>query len=160
MYDVLVCLLHLFSSGDKTEFSIVDPDAKEELPAEAMPFGQDDIISAFRWIQEFLRLKGFFGDSRHFDSKVRVFSPEEINALTTEARGALLEWHRQRLIDCVQREIIIERAMAMNSGVIDKEQLEWVTHVVIRYDQDKHLHAWLSEQLHGFRSVGSSQSLN
>jgi len=62
---------------------------------------------------------------------VRVFSDGELMRLSTECRGLLLTLERARVLTSQQREIVIERLLALDADEPDTEQLKWVVLMVL-----------------------------
>ncbi|MBS0379310.1 MAG: DUF494 domain-containing protein [Proteobacteria bacterium] len=62
---------------------------------------------------------------------VRVFSDSELTRLSTECRGLLLSLERAGVLDVAQREIVIERLLALDTDEPDTEQLKWVVLMVL-----------------------------
>jgi len=62
---------------------------------------------------------------------VRVFSDSELARLSTECRGLLLTLERARVLTPQQRELVIERLLALDADEPDTEQLKWVVLMVL-----------------------------
>jgi len=62
---------------------------------------------------------------------VRVFTEGELMRLSTECRGLLLTLERAQVLTVQQREIVIERMMALDADEPDTEQLKWVVLMVL-----------------------------
>ena len=62
---------------------------------------------------------------------VRIFSDGELMRLSTECRGLLLSLERARVLTTQQREIVIERMLALDADDPDTEQLRWVVLMVL-----------------------------
>jgi Smg protein len=62
---------------------------------------------------------------------VRVFSDSELARLSTECRGLLLKLEGARVLTPAQREIVIERMLALDSEESDTETLKWVVLMVL-----------------------------
>ena len=62
---------------------------------------------------------------------VRVFSDSELARLSTECRGLLLTLERAQVLTPQQREIVIERMLALDADEPDTEQLKWVVLMVL-----------------------------
>ena len=62
---------------------------------------------------------------------VRVFSDGELMRLSTECRGLLLTLERARVLTPQQREIVIERLLALDAEEPDTEKLKWVVLMVL-----------------------------
>ena len=62
---------------------------------------------------------------------LRVFSDSELSRLSTECRGLLLRLERARVLTVQQRELVIERMLALDTDEPDTEQLKWVVLMVL-----------------------------
>ncbi len=62
---------------------------------------------------------------------VRVFSDGELARLSTECRGFLVTLERLGILSPQQREIVIERMLALDADELDTEQLKWVVLMVL-----------------------------
>ena len=70
---------------------------------------------------------------------VRVFSDGELMRLSTECRGLLLTLERARVLTSPQREIVIERLLALDAEEPDTEQLKWVVLMVLSSQPESEL---------------------
>jgi Smg protein len=80
---------------------------------------------------------------------VRVFSESERARLSTECRGFLLTLERLGVLQPLEREIVIDRMIALEADELDTEQLKWVVLMVLSSQpgQDlafQRLEAWVS----------------
>ena len=62
---------------------------------------------------------------------VRIFTDSELARLSTECRGYLLMLERAQVLSAQQREIVIERLLALEPEEPDTEQLKWVVLIVL-----------------------------
>jgi len=62
---------------------------------------------------------------------VRVFNDSELARLSTECRGLLLTLERARVLTPEQRELVIERMLALETKEAGSEQLKWVVLMVL-----------------------------
>jgi Smg protein len=62
---------------------------------------------------------------------LRVYSDSELARLSTECRGLLLMLERAQVLTAQQREIVIERLLALDGEEPDTEQLKWVVLMVL-----------------------------
>ena len=67
----------------------------------------------------------------HSGAAVRIFSDSELARLSTECRGFLLTLERLGVLTPQQREIVIERMLALDADEPDTEQLKWVVLMVL-----------------------------
>jgi Smg protein len=62
---------------------------------------------------------------------VRVFSDCELARLSTECRGFLMTLERLGVLSPAQREIVVDRMLALDADELDTEQLKWVVLMVL-----------------------------
>jgi Smg protein len=62
---------------------------------------------------------------------VRIFSDGELARLSTECRGFLVTLERHGILSPQQREIVIDRMLALDADELDTEQLKWVVLMVL-----------------------------
>jgi Smg protein len=62
---------------------------------------------------------------------VRVFSDGELARLSTECRGFLMTLERLGVLSPLQREIVVDRMLALDADELDTEQLKWVVLMVL-----------------------------
>jgi Smg protein len=103
---------------------------------EQVGFGRANVERALDWLTELA-----FGHQRSpltaaaregaAHRGVRVFADSELVRLSPECRGLLLTLERAHVITPQQREIVIERMLALEADEPDTEQLKWVVLMVL-----------------------------
>ena len=68
-------------------------------------------------------------DAQH--AGVRIFSDSELVRLSTECRGFLLTLEPLGVLTAQQRELVIDRMLALDADEPDTEQLKWVVLMVL-----------------------------
>lgn len=127
MFDILVYLVeNYFHSGD---FPDVETISKR---LSAAGFEDDDISEALTWLSGFEQTEHgttypTFNSSRGF----RVYADEELSSLTTEARGFILFLEDSEIITAPQRELIVERILAIAEPGVDLEKVKLIVLVVL-----------------------------
>ncbi|SRR5579875_891055 len=67
---------------------------------------------------------------------VRIFSEGELARLSTECRGFLMTLERLGVLTPSQREVVVERMLALDADELDTEQLKWVVLMVLSSQPD------------------------
>src|SRR6185312_4456080 len=67
---------------------------------------------------------------------VRIFSECELARLSTECRGFLMTLERLGVLTPQQREVVVERMLALDADELDTEQLKWVVLMVLSSQPD------------------------
>jgi Smg protein len=62
---------------------------------------------------------------------LRIFTDGELARLSTECRGFLFTLENLGVLEPQQREIVIERMLALDADELDTEQLKWVVLMVL-----------------------------
>ena len=62
---------------------------------------------------------------------IRVFDPREQARLDTDCRGYILYLENIGILNASQRELVIDRLLALDARQIDIEQVKWVVLMVL-----------------------------
>ena len=127
--DILMYLLENYMYGEMEEA----PD-QASLKVELIQAGFPDseIDKAFAWLEGLATLREDACVARaSTEHAVRVFTAQETEKLDTECRGFLLFLEQVRVLDPVNRELVIDRVMALETEEIDLTQLKWIILLVL-----------------------------
>lgn len=110
-------------------------------------FSTAEIHKAFDWL-------GALADQRPAASTPRAHGPTrvyfgpELDKLDTESRGFLLFLEQHGILDAGQRELVLDRAMALDQDELDLEDLKWVVLLVL-FNQpgSEAAYAWMETQM-------------
>jgi Smg protein len=129
---VLDILIYLFENYFDAELSVApEPDRdtlKEEL--ERAGFSEREVGRALEWLEQLCadpERAGTIPPSR----SVRVFDPREQARLDTDCRGYILYLENIGIVNAAQRELVIDRLLALDARQIDIEQVKWVVLMVL-----------------------------
>jgi Smg protein len=129
---VLDILIYLFENYFDAEQSVApEPDRdtlKEEL--ERAGFSEREVGRALEWLEQLCadpERAGVIPPSR----SVRVFDPREQARLDTECRGYIQYLENIGIVNAAQRELVIDRLLALDARQIDIEQVKWVVLMVL-----------------------------
>ena len=127
---VLDILIHLFENFlDAEDDSTPDRDTlKQELEQAGYP--EADIERALVWLES-LATDPDRALTEGTARAVRVFSGSEQVRLDTDVRGYLLHLENLGILSAAQREVVIDRLLALEADDIDIEQLKWVVGMVL-----------------------------
>jgi Smg protein len=64
-------------------------------------------------------------------SAIRVYDRLELERLDAQARGYLLQLEQLGILPAAQRELVIDRLLALDTEEIDVEQIKWVVMMVL-----------------------------
>lgn len=128
---VLDVLLYLFEN-----YFYEDPDAdidRDSLQRSLSDagFSPREINKAFRWLDELAALRPVGELMAGNDLPVRVLAPQELERLECDALGFLMFLQQQRIVTPTQRELVLDRVMALDTDLVDLDDLKWVVLMVL-----------------------------
>ena len=126
---VLDVLLYLFETYTEQEPEAADQDVlRDELLRAG--FGEPEVDSALDWLDGLNETSAPYAGIPG-ERSVRVYNEVEIRRLDLDCRGYLLYLEQVGILLPAQREVVIDRLMALGSDTVDKEQLKWVVLMVL-----------------------------
>lgn len=134
--EVLDILMYLFETYLDDEDASIPSEKSIRKELNKIGFQDTKVTQAFNWLDDLAVLKDTFSeisslDSRSFQDSFRLYSPLEMEKFNSEARGILLDLVELTVISPSQREIIIDKALALDIPHIDAEQMKWVVLMVL-----------------------------
>jgi len=124
--DVLMYLFESFVDGDD-EPEPNRNELKEELEREG--FGDREIDRALDWLDGLNATEAVGSAPR--SNAIRLYGDNEQERLDTGARGYLLHLEHIGILQPAQRELVIDRLLALDHDEIDVEQTKWVVMMVL-----------------------------
>ena len=123
MFEVLV---FIFENYFANHASPDDEVMQQELSAAG--FEQSEISGAFDWFQEMKSMLAISDASySHAKTAMRVFTDAELTKINTESLGFIIFLQQANVINDVERDLIIDRAMALKQIEIRIEETRWIT---------------------------------
>lgn len=130
---VLDILIYLFENYfDAEQESAPEPDRgtlKEEL--ERAGFAERDVERALEWLEELSHDPGRAAGIVPTSRSIRIFDGSETARLDVECRGYILHLENIGILSPAQRELVIDRLLALNAEEIDIDQVKWVVLMVL-----------------------------
>ena len=127
MFDIIVYLVeNYFHNGQLPSAETIS----KHLSAAGLE--DDDISEALTWLSGIDQGadNSSLSDFDH-NQGFRIYCDEELAKLTTEARGFILFLEESDIISAPQREIIIERVLALAEPGVDLERLKLIVLMVL-----------------------------
>ncbi|MCB1733909.1 MAG: DUF494 domain-containing protein [Gammaproteobacteria bacterium] len=125
--DVLVYLFQNFLDDDTAVRFDRDSMQTDLLDA---GFPLTEIHKAFDWMDGLAARQGQ-STSTVFSRAIRIYSDEEADKLDVECRGFLMYLEQLGILSAESRELVIDRAMALNEADFDADDLKWVVLMVL-----------------------------
>jgi len=125
IFDVLIYLFENYFDDDNDSF----PDS-ESINSELLDAGfqQLDVNKAFDWLESLTETEIALPAVA---SAFRVFSTEEQQALDLECRNFLMFLEHTGILTPANREIAIDRAIALQDENITLDRLKWIVFMVL-----------------------------
>ena len=144
---ILDVLLYLFE-----HYFYDDPDAvrdRDSLQNGLIQagFSPAETHKPFDWLDELARQRPAVAAPR-LQTPVRVYSEPELDRLDMECRGFLMFLEHSGVIDADQRELVLDRVMALDQDEVDVDDLKWVVLMVL-FNQpgSEAAYAWMESQM-------------
>lgn len=102
---------------------------EEELSQAGFP--TNEIQKAFDWLDDLARHQITLSQNPASSPSMRLFTGSEQQRLDIEARGLLLSLEQNGLLDKTSRELVIERAMALDEEHFNSEDIKWIVLLVL-----------------------------
>ena len=149
---VLDILIYLFENYFDAEASVApEPDRdtlKEEL--ERAGFSEREVGRALEWLEQLAgpeRAGAQSGLDQAPSRSVRVFDAREQARLDTDCRGYIQYLENIGIVNVAQRELVIDRLLALDARQIDIEQVKWVVLMVLFSQPGQENALWRMEDL-------------
>lgn len=144
---ILDVLLYLFEHYFTEDADLVrDRDSLQTGLLEA-GFSPAEISKAFDWLDALAQQRPGTG-ARAADGPVRIYFGPELDKLDVDCRGFLLFLEQHGVLDADQRELVLDRAMALDQDELDLDDLKWVVLMVL-FNQPgmEAAYAWMETQM-------------
>jgi Smg protein len=127
MFEVLVFMFENYFANH----AFPDNDVMaQELSAAG--FNQSDILGAVDW---FHKMKSMLTEPAaiysHKHNSLRMFTDSELKKINTESISFILFLQQANVINDVERDLIIDRAMALKQKQISIEEMRWITMIAL-----------------------------
>ncbi|MDE0742999.1 MAG: DUF494 family protein [Woeseiaceae bacterium] len=129
--DVLDVLMYLFETYIETED---EPEADQNtLRIELIKagFNNNEIDKALDWLDGLAENNEYFIENNHTTSATRIYNSAEINQLDASCRGFISYLEQINILTTTQRELLIDRLLALDSQDINVDQIKWVVLMVL-----------------------------
>jgi Smg protein len=127
MFEVLIFMFENYFSNH----ALPDNDIMvQELSAAG--FEKTDILGAVDWFHEMKSmLRKPLAVYSHKYTATRMFTNSELKKINTESIGFILFLQQANVINDVERDLIIDRAMALKQEQINIEEIRWISMIAL-----------------------------
>ena len=127
---VLDSLIYVFDQYMLAEAPEVPEREALAADLERAGFGRHNVERALDWLADLAgeRSRPALDSTQ---PSLRVFSADELERISTSCRGYLLQLEQEGLLSPLQREIVIDRLVALDGDVVDIDRLKWLVLMVL-----------------------------
>lgn len=146
--NVLDVLMYLFENYFYDE-PAEDTD-RETMQAALLEAGFSDteVDKAFDWLDGLAEQREVPELGNAVTEPVRIFSDFEQQRLDAESRGFLMVLQNAGVLDANRREMVIDRVMALDSQLVDLDDLKWIILMVLFTQKGQEANfAWMENHL-------------
>jgi Smg protein len=142
MFDILVYLFENYVHAD----ACPEP-AQLARKLTAAGFEEEEITDALEWLSGLRQLSDGERPAQNARAgSLRIYADDELARLGVECRGFLLFLENAGILDAECREIIIERALALDDPEIELENLKVIVLMVL-WQQDRPINGLILDEL-------------
>jgi Smg protein len=128
---VLDVLIYLFDNYVEEEFEIVPDQNDLKTQLVQAGFADKQVDKAIDWLEGLAMQKDKLDANILRSMSIRLFNDIESEKLDIECKGFLLFLEQSGVLDSEDRELVIDRVMALETDVIELQQLKWVVLMVL-----------------------------
>jgi len=133
---VLKVLMYLFENYIDNDARLISDQNIIGVELAKAGFNSLEIEQAMSWLQGFLQQQAYQNIITCSEQNFRIFSEEEVNRLSLEARTLLANLEQMSVITSGIREIVIDRLMALDYEIIEPVDVKWVVMMVLFHQKD------------------------
>jgi Smg protein len=127
--DVLIYIYETYMDGEK---QLPSDQILIEEHLLKVGFHEGEINKAFDWLDELAWRQGVLHENGDFSqASMRLYSDDEVQRIDMESRGLLLFLEQNGILDPLSRELVIERAMALENPELDSDDIQWIALLVL-----------------------------
>lgn len=128
MVDILIYLFEHYMDGEGPP-----PTDQDELEHELTEagFSAGEIVKALHWLDELAAGAESPAYHNHAIGSIRIYTDDECAKLDREGRGFLLFLEQIGILDPSSRELVVERALAIDDLGVGVDELKWVVLLVL-----------------------------
>lgn len=128
MFELLV---YLFENYIESNIPADEQTLTRELSAAG--FDSQDISLAFSWFSDLATLadQADVTDTSAGRAAYRIYNPEETKKIGADSRSFLLFLEQAGVLNTFEREVVIDRLMALTESEITLDQAKWISLMVL-----------------------------
>ena len=123
MFDLLIYMFENYlSTKNQLDFNSIT------LELEAAGFDNHEIEKALNWFSELKLMADKIPHNSELkaNDKLRIFTESELEKIACDGLGFILFLEQAHVLNSIEREIIIDRAMALSQNIISIDEVRWI----------------------------------
>lgn len=145
---IIDVLMYLFDNCVEDHYEMGEDEEALKLELIMAGFPDRQVNKAFEWLEGLLLQKEVVRkDAKFSTSAVRLFNHQEMEKLDTECRGFILFLEQAGVVSAHDRELILDRVMALETDEIELPQLKWIILMVLMNQSGKEAEYGLIEDI-------------
>lgn len=129
--NVLDVLMYLFETYVDTEEEPEQDQSELRDELTRAGFNDGEIDQALDWLDGLGVNNDLLAPNNQTDQGTRIYVAAEIERLDAECRGYIMYLEQIGILSPQQRELVVDRLVALESADIDVEQVKWVVLMVL-----------------------------
>ena len=144
---VIDILIYLFENYMDDDLDIAFDQNEIKLQLKDAGFESGQVTRALDWLEDLsTAAEDSDGANAACTTSTRIFTDSEQQKLDIECRGFLYFLEQVGVLDPENRELVIDRVMALDNEDVDLEQLKWIV-LMVMFNKPGHEHslAWMED---------------
>jgi len=129
--NVVDILIYLFENFMDVEHATKPDQSELQEELAQVGFPEPMIKKAFQWLDELAWRQSSCQQNAQASYSMRIYSEHEAIRLDTGCRGLLLFLEQHEILDQISRELVIDRALALDTAHILVDELRWIVLLVL-----------------------------
>ncbi len=126
IFDVLIYLFENYMDNEEFTHAIDTDNIRTELLEAG--FEQLEVTKAFEWLESLGTQRQITAD---MTTNFRIFCAQEQAKLNIECQNFLIFLEQNGILNAVNRELVIDRAMALEDNDLSLEKIKWIVLMVL-----------------------------
>ena len=136
--DVLEVLLFIFEHFFDEDDGYLSQEEDIVATLVECGFGKNEVHKALIWLDDLVDLREQnYSPKADKCTAIRLYTSYECEKLNTDCRGFILFMEQMGILDCHTREMVIDRAIALEGEEVNVDRLKWVVMMVLFNMPDK-----------------------
>lgn len=129
--NVLDVLMYLFQNFIEEDLDTDTDRATMHSELVDAGFASREVHAAFDWLDSLVERRNTLSAPVYPERSFRIYTEQECTRLDTACRGLLLQLEQAGVLGPENRELVIDRVLALPAAEIDEAQLKWLILMVL-----------------------------